>query len=323
MGKLRFIVFLFTVVLFASCKKDLLHYQKVQQLNSNTGAQLNNIRFINDSVCIAAGGVTFDQSVIVRSLDGGYTWTAFSDPDAPKVMNGMGIATDGTIYLCGVDGDVLHSKDAGNTWQFNRINDWLVYKGGTFPTPDTGIFVSTILQRQCTITRVDANFNIIDEQTFLFGLNNIYMTSADKGFVIGYGTVMATTDRGNNWAFQDVKGDNFTAMDIHGAEIWMCGSNGGVYHTYDAGKSWKTLRDGNDITQARYMLRSIAFKDNMDGWACGDDGVVLYSNDGGNHWMEYDRFTTSTLRSIALCPNGDLLLAGDGGALYRIVPGRY
>ena len=320
MGKLHFFIFLSGITLFVSCKKDLLHFQKVQQLNSNTAAKLNNVRFINDSICIAAGGFTFQQSIILRSVDGGYTWVAGSSPDAPKEMYGMGISPNGTVYLSGIDGDVLHSKDSGKTWQFNRINDWLVYRGGYFPTPDTGIFVSTILQRQCTITRVDSNFNIIDEQTFLLGLNDMYMATPDIGYAIGYGTVMKTSNRGNTWSFQDVQGDNFTAMDIHGEEIWMCGANGGIYHSYNGGNDWKTLRNGNDITQKRYMLRSILFKDASHGWACGDNGVVLYSNDAGNHWMEYDHFTTNTLRSIALCPNGDLLMAGDNGALYRLIP---
>jgi len=320
MGRLHYWIFILAFTFFVSCKKDLVHFQKVYQLNTGTTAQLDNVRFINDTLCIAAGGVQFDQSVILRSVDGGYTWSSYSSPDAPKEMYGMGISPNGNIYLSGIDGDVLHSKDAGQTWQFNRINDWLVYKGGVFPTPDTGIFVSTILQRQCTITRVDSNFNILDEQTFLLGLNGIYMTSPDNGFAIGYGTVMKTTNRGNSWSFQDVKGDDFTAMDIHGGEIWMCGANGGVYHTYNGGTNWSTLRNGNDIALVRYMLRSIVFEDGQNGWACGDNGVMLYSNDGGNHWMEYNKFTANTLRSIALCPNGDLLVAGDAGSLYRIVP---
>ena len=311
---------IFIVVFFAGCKKDLLHLQKVQQLNSNTTTRLNHIRFINNNICIAAGGGEFLQSEIVRSTDGGYTWTAYSDSAAPKEMFGMGVSANGNIYLSGVDGDVLHSKDSGKTWQFGRINDWNVYFGGYFPTPDTGIFVSSVLQRQCTITRVDSNFNILDEKTFLFGLNNIYMTSPTTGYIIGYGTVMKTTNTGNTWNFQDVMNDNFTSMDIHGDEIWMCGYNGGIYHTTNGGNNWSRLRNGNDITLPRYYLMDILFTDEQNGWAVCDNGKVIRSDDGGQHWEEYEQFTTSALRSIALCPNGDLLVAGDNGVIYRITP---
>ena len=311
---------LLLVIFMGSCKKDLLHWQKVQQLNSKTTSRLNHIQFLGSGICIIAGGVEFDQSEIVRSVDGGYNFIASSDTNAPKEMFGMGLSANGNIYLSAVDGDVLHSADSGKTWKFNRIPDFLVYFGGTFPTPDTGIFVSAVLQRQSTITRIDSNFNILDEQTFLFALNNIYMVSATTGYVIGYGTVMKTTDRGNNWIVQDVVGDNFMAMDIHGDEIWMCGYAGSVYHTTDGGAHWQKQRNGNDITLPRYDLLDIVFKDEQNGWAVCDDGKVLHSDDGGNHWEEYDRFTTNALRSIAICPNNDLLVAGDNGSIFRIVP---
>ena len=275
---------------------------------------------MGDNTCIIAGGIEFDQSVILRSVDGGYTWSSYSDTDAKKEMFGMGLSPNGIIYLSGVDGDVLHSKDSGKTWQFNRINNWDVYYGGYFPSPDTGIFVSTVLQRQCTIARVDSNFNFIDQQTFLFGLNNIYMTSARTGYIIGYGTVMKTTNTGTTWNFQNVDNDNFTAMDIHGDEIWMCGFNGGIYHTTNGGNNWQRLRNGNDVTLPRYYLWDIVFKDEQNGWAVCDNGPVIHTDDGGQHWEEYDQFTTNALRSIAVCPNGDLLAAGDNGSIFRIIP---
>lgn len=315
------IIYLFlAITFFASCKKDLLHLHKVQLLKSNTSCQLNHIRFASSNVCIAAGGTSFYQSAIVRSEDGGYTWTASSSADAPKEMYGMGISPNDNIYLSGVDGDILHSKDSGKTWQFNRINNWNQYVGGIFASPDTGIFVSSILQRQCTITRIDSSFNIIDQQTFLFGLNNIYMVSPTTGYIIGYGTVMKTTNTGKTWNFLNVNGDNFRAMDIHGDEIWMCGYMGSVCHSTDGGNTWQTLRDGNNFTLPRYYMMDILFTDEQNGWAVCDDGRLIYTDDGGNHWAEYDRFTTNSLRSITLCPNGDLLTCGDNGVIYRITP---
>ena len=320
MRRPHLVYFIIAIFFLAGCKKDLLHWQKVQQLTSNTTMRLNHIQFMGDNTCIIAGGIEFDQSVILRSVDGGYTWSSYSDTDAKKEMFGMGLSPNGIIYLSGVDGDVLHSKDSGKTWQFNRINNWDVYYGGYFPSPDTGIFVSTVLQRQCTIARVDSNFNFIDQQTFLFGLNNIYMTSARTGYIIGYGTVMKTTNTGTTWNFQNVDNDNFTAMDIHGDEIWMCGFNGGIYHTTNGGNNWQRLRNGNDVTLPRYYLWDIVFKDEQNGWAVCDNGKVIHTDDGGQHWEEYDQFTTNALRSIAVCPNGDLLAAGDNGSIFRIIP---
>jgi photosystem II stability/assembly factor-like uncharacterized protein len=256
---------------------------------------------------------------MLRSEDGGYTWTALSFPAAGKAMYCFDVSAQGHMYMSGIDGTILHSADTGKNWRVGRIFNWQHYVGLAFPVPDTGIFVSTILQRGGSIVQVDTAFNIISEDSVDFGINNIYMTSSSTGYVIGYGTVMKTTDNRKSWVYQDVKGDNFTAMDIHGEEIWMCGANGGVYHTANGGADWERLRNGNSLALPRFMLRDILFTTSQQGWAVGDDGLLIYSENGGRNWVEYERFTKAALRSIVQCPNGDLLIAGDNGEMYRII----
>ena len=304
-----------------SCKKDVLHPHSVQKLNSNTSNSLYNVKFVNDSVCIIGGGDTWNQTTVLRSTDGGYSWQSIPFPNVGKAMFGLSLSPERVgVYLCGVDGDVLSSKDNGLNWEFARIGDWMHYVGGTFINKDTGVFVNTVLQKQGTVTQVDSTFNIIDQQTFQFGLNNIYMISASTGYILGYGAVQMTTDYRRSWTVLNVADDNFIALDVHGEEMWMCGYNGSVYHTLDAGIHWDKQRNGNDISIPHYGFLDIRFKDRLNGWVCCDNGKLLYTNDGGNHWMEYVQFTTSALRSIALCPNGDLLLVGDNGSIYRVTP---
>jgi photosystem II stability/assembly factor-like uncharacterized protein len=206
------------------------------------------VKFINNNICVINGGVQWSRSEALRSIDGGYTWVDDSFSVTIETY-GMGVSPNGNIYLSTYYGNVIYSKDLGTTWQHGTIGDYLPYVGGFFVTPDTGIFVNTILERRSGITRVDSNFNIIDSQIFVFGLNNIYMTNASIGYVVGYGTVMKTTDRGNNWKVQKVQGDNFEAMDVHGDEIWMCGYMGSIYHTTDGGENWERLRNGNDTAK--------------------------------------------------------------------------
>ena len=62
------------------------------------------------------------------------------------------------------------------------------------------------------------------------------------------------------------------------------------------------------------------FKDKLNGWAAGEQGKIIYTDDAGKHWSEYDYFTDNAIRSLVLCPNGDLLAAGDNGTLFRITP---
>lgn len=323
MQVVRTSLLLFSVVALlvaSSCRKDMLHFSHVQQLNSQTTQRINRLLFLGTDVCVGAGGDTYNSSAIIRTTDGGTTWSSSSSSLAPKEMFGLTADRFSNIILCGIDGSVLKSSDFGSTWNFHRIENWLVYKAASFAYSDTGIFVSTVLQRQSNITRVDTGFHIIDEQTFSFGLNDIRMVSASTGYVSGYGVVMKTTDGGATWNFLPVDGDNFTGIFTSGNDVWVCGSAGSIFHSADAGANWSRLRNGNDISLPRIMLRAICFTDAQHGWACGDDGQVLYSSNGGQNWVQYDRFTTSSLRTIAPRTNGDILFAGDNGALYSVTP---
>ncbi len=313
------IISLFVFSTFFSCKKDQLLLQNVKKIIINSNSDFHHVKFLNDTVCIIAGGIEFLKAEILKSNDGGFTFISNSYPQAGKAMLGMSMGANNSIYLCGTDGTVLYSSDLGTNWLFNRI-DWNVYVGGTFVNADTGIFISTVLQRQSTITQVNSNFQIFENKTYLFGLNDIYMLNSSTGYVIGYGIIMKTTDYRKSWKTLSIVDDNFTAMDIHENVIWICGANGSIYLTNDGGDNWRKLRNGNDITIPHYGLRSIIFKDMDSGWAVGDDGIFIHSDDGGLHWAEYKKFTTNNLRSITVCPNNDLITVGDNGTIYRITP---
>lgn len=303
-----------------SCRKDRLRLKKVQQLDSHTTNKINRIRFIGDNICILGGGVHFLSADIIRSADGGYTWAANNYPEAGKGMYGACIAPNGHVYLSGTDGTVLHSADSGATWQFNRILDWDYYVGIAYPTTDTGLYVSTHFNDLGSITKVNTAFRIVSKHVYRFGLNDIRMVSPTTGYVLGYGAILKTTDGGLTWNYLNVVNDNFTGMDIHGNELWVCGFRGGLFHSTDAGTTWEILRKGAQVGNIDYEMWGIVFKDKKKGWAVCDNGKLISTDDGGHHWMEYEPFTTLALRSISLCPNGDLLVAGDGGMLFRVTP---
>jgi photosystem II stability/assembly factor-like uncharacterized protein len=262
----------------------------------------------------------YERAEVLRSTDGGYTFVSNTYPESGKQAKGFCVSPSGVIYLCGTDGTVLHSKDNGASFQFNRIHTWDLYVGVAYPVDDTGIFINTVVQEIGTIQQVDSNYNVIDKQSFKFGLNDIYMVSPSTGYVVGYGAILKTTDHRRTWHFLNLTGDNFMCMDRHGSELWVCGYNGGIYHSLDAGANWTKVRNGSDITIPRYHLYGIAFRDPMQGWAVGEQGKVIYTKDAGKHWSEYEHFTNSTLRAITICLNGDLLIAGDNGVIFRVIP---
>jgi photosystem II stability/assembly factor-like uncharacterized protein len=189
----------------------------------------------------------------------------------------------------------------------------------SFPAPDKGIVIPNIGRDSGSIMLVDGAFNKQRYLPFRFCLNDIIMPDALNGYVAGYGAIMRTSDGGLSWQQMNVSSDNFMGLYCMGPDkVWACGYNGSIYKSGNGGKGWTRLRNGNDLTLPKYRLQAILFTDEQHGYAVGEEGIVTYTDDGGKHWMEFDRFTGSTLLFIARCPDGQLIVGGEHGELYRL-----
>lgn len=309
---------LLILLLFASCKKDLLHYKSVQQLDTHTTAdRLDRILFIDNNNGFIVGGQRFSNACILRTTDGGYRWSYGSYPAAGKEMFGIVASAKGNLYSIGLDGKLLSSTDTGNSWQFNQLR-YLPYTDMAFIDSNHIQLVGGESFNSGLRSLLDIRNNSVTYDSLSYQLNKVKFISATTGYTCGYGIALKSTDGGTTWNFLPVQGDDFTGMTIQGNDIWLCGYNGCVFHSGDAGANWERLRNGNDITLIKYNLQDIIFKDKLNGWAVGENGVVIHSVDGGHNWSQYDQFTTNGLMCINICANGDLLVAGYNGTLYRL-----
>jgi len=312
-------VIMITLLFSSSCKKDEIAPGNIEKVELSTGSRINRIQFINDSVFIACGGERFHTAEIITSRDAGMSWAVNSYPDAGKGLYGMARSANGTVYLCGVDGKLMVSKDNGSTWIFHQLGYWWYYNSLAFTANGGCILVSTKAQNYGTLVHIDSNYNITDTIFMKFGLNDIAMPTEQTGYIAGFGAVLKTTNGGHDWKFLDIKNDNFISMHcLTENELWVCGYRGSIFHTTDGGQSWDKQRNGNSLTQKSYLLLDIFFKDKTHGWACGENGLLIYTTDGGNKWKEYKKFTDNALRSMTMAPDGKLLLCGDNGTLYKI-----
>jgi photosystem II stability/assembly factor-like uncharacterized protein len=304
------------LLLFGACRKDLLHWQLAQKLDTHTANRLNKILFVNDTLGFAVGGERFNIAEILTTRDGGNTWSSQTFPQAGKAMYGITQAPSGIIYSVGFDGKMLYTAD-GSNWSFRQLR-YEPCKGIALPTADKAIVITGVSFGIGSRQHIDNAGNLLQYDSLDFEQNDICMTDAQTGYIAAYGVVQKTTDGGNSWRFMDIRNDNFTAIDCHDAQrAWLCGAQGSVYQTTD-GANWQRLRNGNDLTLPRYHLNDILFTDDLHGYAVGENGLVIYSDDGGHHWMEFDRFTDATLRCIVKGPDGNLFVCGDNGTLYRI-----
>ena len=233
----------------------------------------------------------------------------------------MEISPTGTIYLSAFDGKLFISKDNGITWEQKEIGNYAFHVGLSFASSNKLVMVNTDGQKAAQVVTIDTNIQVQKTVEYQFGMNDVKMVSEQTGYIAAYGTILKTTDGGENWVMLDIKNDNFNALSCRGEnEIWVSGYNGSIFHTTNGGTTWDKLRNGNNIALPRYHLKDISFKDAANGWAVGEDGLIIYTNDGGNTWTRYNKFTDAALLDIAFSPDGTIILVGEAGAAYRLTP---
>ncbi|HEY9177453.1 MAG TPA: YCF48-related protein [Flavipsychrobacter sp.] len=305
-------------VSIAACNKNRIEPADAVKIETGTTARLNRVQFINDSVCIAVGGERFFTAEMVSSYDGGSSWVKTSHPDAGKGLYGM-TASGNTVYACGVDGKLMTSKDAGKNWALHQMNYWRFFNSVAVASGGERIMVSTDGQNTGTVFRIDAGNNLIDTAYFKFGLNDIAMPTPTTGYLAGFGAVLKTTDGGATWNYLDVKNDNFMSVySLNENELWVVGYRGTIFHTSDGGANWDKLRNGNQLIQKNYLMLDVLFKDASTGWICGEEGLLLQTTNGGKDWKQFNKFTENALRDMTLTPDGNLIVVGDGGTMYKV-----
>lgn len=308
------------LLLFTACRKDVLHWQSVEQIHIEGKVQLNTALFLPGGIGIIGGGSRFDTARVLRSSDQGATWQWRPMAPDTKGFSGSCIAPDGIIYFCGLGLNICSSSDALSSYHYDRLPGPYEFMGAvSFGTAAHGVGVTALGTDSGAVVLFDANRTLTSFTRFNNALYDVKMFSAVTGIAVGSGIAMKTKDGGQSWTRLPVTGDNFNSISaIDSNLIYISGLSGYIMQTKDGGNSWKRLRNGGNITLPHYQLWDLLFLDELQGYAVGEKGVVIYTDDGGNHWSEFDRFTTNNLRFITLCPDGKLLTGGENGSLYRL-----
>ena len=158
-------------------------------------------------------------------------------------------------------------------------------------------------------------------------LNDIHFVDDAHGVAVGdHGIIWHTSDAGLNWN-QIPSGTDAELHAVHFSDPrhgWIVGgtnqpysdqSRGVVLRTTDGGHTWQVLPDS-----MLPQLTGVRFQDTRHGWAIGRDSHVFPSGlfettDGGRSWRNLPGVQETVFRKLAPLPNGELLLAGEGGNL--------
>jgi photosystem II stability/assembly factor-like uncharacterized protein len=138
--------------------------------------------------------------------------------------------------------------------------------------------------------------------------------NSTTGYASGlHGTIIKTTDGGNNWSLLNTgtKNDLNHFQFVNSNTAFAVGANGTMLKTTDGGITWAILNSGTVSN-----LSSVHFPDLNTGYAAASDGTIIKTADAGNTWTVLNSGTTETLKTIFFTSQTDGIAAGGS-----VIPG--
>ncbi len=314
-------LFLFIVLLFSSCKKDSISLN-YSELSTGIDTKLRGVYFFSNTIGFVCGGEKNESGIILKTIDGGDNWQQVYS--SSLALRDITFVNDSLGYACGDSLLIVKTTDGGSTWnklvlpyvpviicplssiQFRDAQNGFICggenidKGITLRTTDGGVWWE---YQAFYNTEVTEN----------------YFTNDTTGYITANGAVFkATADvLVNNYL--NIDGDFFTSVFFTSSDVgFVCGYDGGIYKTTNAGVSWKQVRKDNSAFSARTHFNKIRFSGANKGFAVGNNGEVFYSDDAGENWKQSDNFPDEHLYSVFVMNTTTCFISGDGGKLYKV-----
>lgn len=224
-----------------------------------------------------------EDGVIFYSGDGGNTWTRQDSKGHDRLLK-VGIIDGQRAVAVGSEGSLLRTQDGGKTWVTKRFQDLTffdVFMTSSGEGWTVGEFETILHTADAGQTwQVQAGGN---EKLFQLGpWFAVDFVSAQNGYVVGLnGMVGATSDGGQKWQSTKLPVDRamYVTAEQSPQSLWMAGAEGTFIHAKldQQSTSWAVINPTfNDIAD-------VAIRGN-DELAVGLNGTVVYSADGGANW---------------------------------------
>ncbi|NQT26967.1 T9SS type A sorting domain-containing protein [candidate division KSB1 bacterium] len=153
-------------------------------------------------------------------------------------------------------------------------------------------------------------------------LQGVSFSDANNGTAVGnYGTIIRTTDGGNNWVAQE-SGTYENLNDVSFTDAnngTTVGNHGTILNTKDGGQTWDAQSSGT--TNALY---GVSFSDANNGTTIGVMGVILRTIDGGKNWVTQQGVPNGwygNLSSVSFTDVNTGTIVGTSGKVIRTTDG--
>ena len=259
-----------------------------------------------------------ERGHVLQSADG-QTWTQLKTPTRSTLT--AIAAVDGQLWAAGHDGVIIHSADAGKTWQAQRRDPFMLAAGQS-PADHDPLQGAPIL--------------------------DLYFSDVSNGIAVGaYSLMLVTHDGGATWTPQQaivgasapapaaapMQGDIFSQEDLQldeesdphlnavtsagNGNLVIVGERGTFLRSADGGQSWSKL--GFPYKGSMFGVLSLGEGRLL---AYGLRGNVYESTDLGSNWAKVQtQASVSLIGGSALAGGGAVLAGANGTVLARAAAG--
>jgi photosystem II stability/assembly factor-like uncharacterized protein len=228
--------------------------------NSGTPEDLLFVGFVTQQAAWVAGS----NGTVLRTEDGGGNWQpqlngtktfdggfrfwqqmlqkfGFQDRSSWMMLSAS-FVTPESGWVVGPTGLILHTENAGSSWQPQYSGTKEVLASVTFTTPQSGWVVGsngTILHTADGGKSWQMQASGTKEH-----LTSVTFATPRVGWALGEnGTILHTEDAGTTWQLQNskTKEDLLSVSFATPLSGWVVGANGTIQHTENGGASWKSI----------------------------------------------------------------------------------
>jgi|GEM_PF-4500138 len=210
-------------------------------VNINTPYRILGIYFTDPNT-----GYATSRQGVHKTIDGGLSWQ-FTQLSNSSWMYDVEFVTDSIGIICGQNGLIYRTTDAGNTWGNQHSWSSRSLFALHFPDPLNGYAVgganSTSVGGKVLKTTDGgitwSNFTPLNQK-----INDVYFTSAQKGFcVTDFGRLVTTIDGGTNWTVTNLSNQQLLGVQFATPNSGIIvGTAADPWITSDGGATWTQVQ---------------------------------------------------------------------------------
>ena len=258
------------------------------------------------------------------SSDLGTTWQKILNESYGTEIRGIGVCKNGNILAYTYDyygstENILVSSDRGYSWINAKL---LSFSSGDkfidfFASNNAG-YVFGISRMFGTLFRSNDSGLNWSELNAIFGFDSLKCVAVDNNgnlFLGGVGGVYHSTDYGDTWLSQELKGEIINSITVSkDSSLYSASTDDGIFKSTDNGATWSSINNGIDNPEV--ICLDITYNDIL---FAGTNGNGLFrSKDNGENWQQSKGTSLTGINSIAVTP-GNCILAATNFGIFRTI----